>query len=125
MRSLCRFFPASAASAPPTAPAPDPDFAYAAADTTLTYDLRGERLIDVAKKIARLSARNVIVPEPLYDCKVSGYVRRMPFDVALRMLATPFSRKDLPGGGYMGFHHAPDLLRKHLLRGITFGAVRK
>lgn len=58
-----------------------------AADTTLTYDLRGERLIDVAKKIARLSARNVIVPEPLYDCKVSGYVRRMPFDEALRTLA--------------------------------------
>lgn len=58
-----------------------------AADTTLTYDLRGERLIDVAKKIARLSARNVIVPEPLYDCKVSGYVRRMPFDDALRTLA--------------------------------------
>ena len=68
-------------------PAPDPDVAYAAADTTLTYDLRGERLIDVAKKIARLSARNVIVPEPLYDCKVSGYVRRMPFDDALRTLA--------------------------------------
>ena len=41
----------------------------------------------MAKKIARLSARNVIVPEPLYDCKVSGYVRRMPFDDALRTLA--------------------------------------
>ncbi len=41
--------------------------------------------------------------------------RLTAFDVALRMLATPFSRKDLPGGGYMGFHHAPDLLRKHLL----------
>ena len=57
-------------------------------DTTLSYDLRGERLIDVAKKIARLSARNVIVPELLYDCKVSGYVRRMPFDDALRTLAS-------------------------------------
>ena len=74
--NILSIFPAAA----PTAPAPDPDVAYAAADTTLTYDLRGERLIDVAKKIARLSARNVIVPEPLYDCKVSGYVRRMPFD---------------------------------------------
>ena len=81
--NILSIFPAAA----PTAPAPDPDVAYAAADTTLTYDLRGERLIDVAKKIARLSARNVIVPEPLYDCKVSGYVRRMPFDAALRTLA--------------------------------------
>ena len=81
--NILSIFPAAA----PTAPAPDPDVAYAAADTTLSYDLRGERLIDVAKKIARLSARNVIVPEPLYDCKVSGYVRRMPFDDALRTLA--------------------------------------
>ena len=85
VRFLCREYRLDAAA--PTAPAPDPDVAYAAADTTLTYDLRGERLIDVAKKIARLSARNVIVPEPLYDCKVSGYVRRMPFDEALRTLA--------------------------------------
>lgn len=60
--NILSIFPAAA----PTAPAPDPD---------------------VAKKIARLSARNVIVPEPLYDCKVSGYVRRMPFDEALRTLA--------------------------------------
>lgn len=81
--NILSIFPAAA----PTVPAPDPDVAYAAADTTLSYDLRGERLIDVAKKIARLSARNVIVPEPLYDCKVSGYVRRMPFDDALRTLA--------------------------------------
>ena len=93
VRFLCREYRLDAAASGnilsifPTAPAPDPDVAYAAADTTLTYDLRGERLIDVAKKIARLSARNVIVPEPLYDCKVSGYVRRMPFDEALRTLA--------------------------------------
>ena len=81
--NILSIFPAAA----PPAPAPDPDIAYAAADTTLSYDLRGERLIDVAKKIARLSARNVVVPEPLYDSKVSGYVRRMPFDDALRTLA--------------------------------------
>ena len=88
--NILSIFPAAA----PTVPAPDPDVAYAAADTTLSYDLRGERLIDVAKKIARLSARNVIVPEPLYDCKVSGYVRRMPFDEALRTLAArPVERR--------------------------------
>lgn len=82
--NILSVFPAAV----PSAPAPDPDIAYAAADTTLSYDLRGERLIDVAKKIARLSACNIVVPEPLYDCKVSGFVRRMPFDAALLTLAS-------------------------------------
>jgi len=36
-------------------------------------------------------------------------------EVAARLLDRPFSRKDLHGGGRYGFHHAPDLLRKHLL----------
>ncbi len=81
--NILSIFPA----APAAAPAPDPDIAYAAADTTLTYDLRGERLIDAAKKIARLSNRNIIVPEALYDCKVSGFVQRMPFDEALHTFA--------------------------------------
>ncbi len=81
--NILSIFPA----APAAVPAPDPDIAYAAADTTLTYDLRGERLIDAAKKIARLSKRNIIVPEALYDCKVSGFVQRMPFDEALQTFA--------------------------------------
>lgn len=82
--NILSVFPAAAAPAP----RPDPDVAYAAADTTLTYDLHGERLIDVAKKIARVSSRNVVVPHPLYDLRVSGYVRGMPFDEALRTLAS-------------------------------------
>lgn len=40
------------------------------------------------------------------------------YEVAARLLGRPFSRKDLPGGGYMGFHNTPDLLRQHL-RPIT------
>lgn len=44
-----------------------------------------------------------------------AYHRLTAFEAALRELDTPFSRKDLPGGGYMGFHHAPDLLRARLL----------
>lgn len=36
------------------------------------------------------------------------------FEVAVRELETPFSRKDLPGGGRFGFHFAADLLRQHL-----------
>ena len=75
-----------AAAASPQ-PRPDPDVFYNAADTTRFYDLRGERLIDVAKKVTTFSGRNIIVPQPLYDYKVSGYVRAMPFDGALRTLA--------------------------------------
>ena len=41
----------------------------------------------MTKKITTFSGRNIIVPQPLYDCKVSGYVRAMPFDGALQTLA--------------------------------------
>lgn len=98
MRFLCREYRLDAEitgnivsifpAAPVPAPAPDPDIRYHAADTTLSYDLKGERLADVAKKITTASGRNIIIPEPLYDCKISGYVRAMPFDGALQTLAS-------------------------------------
>lgn len=81
--NILSVFPAAAAPSP----SPDPDIVYQASDSTLSYDLRGDRLIDVVKKIVRLSDRNIIVPEPLYDSKVSGYVRRMPFSEAMGTLA--------------------------------------
>lgn len=37
------------------------------------------------------------------------------YEVAAHLLDRPFTRKDLPGGGYMGFHNTPDLLRARLL----------
>lgn len=92
--NILSIFPA----APAAAPAPDPEVRYEAADTTLFYDLRGERLIDVAKKIAVLSGRNVVVPEPLYEYKVSGFVRRMPFDAALQTLASVNGLEAEPDG---------------------------
>ena len=70
------------------APRPEPEIFYNAADTTLFYDLRGERLSDVAKKITIFSGRNIVVPEPLFDYKISGYVRAMPLDGALQTLAS-------------------------------------
>lgn len=82
--NILSVFPA----APVPQPQPDPDVFYNAADTTLFYNLRGDRLIDVAKKITTFSGRNIIVPEPLYDYKISGYVRAMPFDSALQTLAS-------------------------------------
>ncbi|WP_295940247.1 secretin N-terminal domain-containing protein [uncultured Alistipes sp.] len=82
--NIVSIFPAVA----PPKPRPDPDIFYNAADTTLFYDLQGERLIDVAKKITTFSGRNIIIPQPLYDYKISGYVRQMPFDGALQTLAS-------------------------------------
>ncbi len=82
--NIVSIFPAAA----PPAPKPDPDIFYKAADTTLFYDLKGDRLIDVVKKIATFSNRNIIIPQSLYDLNVSGYVRSMPFDAALRTLAS-------------------------------------
>lgn len=66
---------------------PELDISYDAADTTLSYDLTSERLIDVAKRINTVSGRNVIAPQSLYEYKISGYVRKMPFDSAMRTLA--------------------------------------
>lgn len=82
--NILSVFPAAV----PPAPRRDPDVRYHAADTTLGYDLRGEPLIEVVRKIATLTGRDVILPEPLYDLKVSGYVRRLPFEDALRTLAS-------------------------------------
>lgn len=82
--NILSVFPAAPAAAAPA----NPDISYSAADTTLSYDLRGERLIDVVRKAARQSSRNIIVPESLYDCKISGFVQRMPFDTALKTLAS-------------------------------------
>lgn len=81
--NIVSLFPAAAASAPK----PDPDVFFDAADTLLFYDLSGEPLIEVVKKITVQSGRNIVVPQNLYDCKVSGYVRAMPFDEALTTLA--------------------------------------
>lgn len=66
----------------------DPYISYNPADTTLRYDLSGEKLIDVTKKITDLSGRNIIIPQSLYDYKVSGYIRSMPFAGAMQTLAS-------------------------------------
>lgn len=82
--NIVSIFPAAI----PPASKPDPEVFYNAGDTTLHYDLQGDRLIDVVKKIATYSNRNIIVPQPLYDQKMSGFVRRMPFDAAMQTLAS-------------------------------------
>lgn len=73
---------------PEPAPLPDPRVRYEAADTLLSYDLHDDRLAGVARKIMDVSGCNLVVPPALYELKVSGYVRSMPFEAALRTLAS-------------------------------------
>lgn len=73
---------------PVPAPVPEPDVCYEEADTLLSYDLHDDRLAGVARKIMDASGCNLVVSPALYDQRVSGYVRRMPFDTALRTLAS-------------------------------------
>lgn len=61
---------------------------YGIASKTLSYDLSGDILIDVAKKITSESGNNVIVPQQLYARQVSGFVEDMAFDEAVSMLAS-------------------------------------
>ncbi|MCC8035834.1 MAG: type II secretion system protein GspD [Rikenellaceae bacterium] len=77
------------APVPPEKPAPpDPTISYDREKDLISYDLGGERLIDVAKKITQVSGVNVIIPQPLYVRQVSGYVENMEFDQALSTLAS-------------------------------------
>lgn len=61
---------------------------YDRPNNTLGYDLAGDDLIGVAKRITALSGHNLIVPQKLYEAKVSGFVEAMPFDDAVEALAS-------------------------------------
>lgn len=54
---------------------------------TLSYDLSGESLQEVTKKIVSLSKHNLMVPQQVYGRKISGYAESMPFDDAIETLA--------------------------------------
>ncbi len=64
---------------------PKIDFAVAAG---LSYDLSGDKLIDVIKRITTLTGVNIIAPQTLYAKQVSGYVSRMPLNEAIPTLAS-------------------------------------
>jgi len=54
---------------------------------TITLDLQDDTLLEVAKKITRLTDRNVMVLPEIYNKKVTGYIRNMPLQNALEKLA--------------------------------------
>lgn len=53
----------------------------------LSYDLRGNPLSRVVRKIAELTDLHLVVPGELYALPVKGYVRQMETEKALRTLA--------------------------------------
>lgn len=74
---------------PPEEPMPpDSKVTYEAQRMFLSYDLIGDRLVDVGKKITQVSGINLIIPPALYPRQVSGFVENMPFDDAVVTLAS-------------------------------------
>lgn len=66
----------------------EPKIIHGIAGNTLTYDLRGEPLIEVCRKIGSLMDVNIVIPQSLHNTAVSGYVNQMPFDEAISTLAS-------------------------------------
>jgi type IV pilus assembly protein PilQ len=60
---------------------------YNGQNNTLSVDLNGDTLVQVAQKIARVSGKNVVVPNSLLSKKVSVFLADAPFDTALEKLA--------------------------------------
>jgi type IV pilus assembly protein PilQ len=72
----------------PPAPAPkEIGVTYKIAGNILSFDLSGDRLADVMKKITDLTGTNFFIPQTLSEQRLSGYVRDMPFDEAVESLA--------------------------------------
>ncbi len=73
----------------PTTPVPPkiPDVSYAIG-RGLSYDLSGDKLIDVVKRITALTGTNIVVPQGLYAKQVSGFVSDMPMDEAIGTFAS-------------------------------------
>ncbi|MCW8311115.1 secretin and TonB N-terminal domain-containing protein [Sphingobacterium sp. InxBP1] len=60
---------------------------YNAANDGLSYELQNDSLGRVAQKISSLSGKNLIVPTPLLQKAVTGFMAEAPFETALEKLA--------------------------------------
>jgi type IV pilus assembly protein PilQ len=60
-----------------------PVITYNKKDSTISYDFSDEPLINITKEITKQSGINIIVPQSLYNKKISGYVTGMHEDIAL------------------------------------------
>ena len=59
---------------------------YNAATNGLSLEVSNDTLAHVARKITQVSGKNVVVPAPLLNNKVTGFFSEAPFDVALEKL---------------------------------------
>jgi len=66
---------------------------YDSATQYITLDLQDDSLLNVAKKITRLSNKNVVVLPELFSKKVTGYIQGLPVQNALEKLAITNSFK--------------------------------
>ncbi|MDR0753873.1 MAG: type II secretion system protein GspD [Prevotellaceae bacterium] len=73
---------------PPIPEAPKNTVEYDIDNRTLSFDLNGERLINLSKKIAEKANVNVIIPQNMYNYQIYGYAKSLPFDDALQTLAS-------------------------------------
>jgi len=60
---------------------------YNTSSDGLSYDLQNDLLGNVAQKISSLSGKNLIVPTPLLQKSVTGFMAEAPFETALEKLA--------------------------------------
>ncbi len=78
----------------PVVPPPPPPVApkqigvsHRIATNSLSFDLSGDRLGDVTRRITDLTGTNFFLPQSLSEQRLSGYVKDMPFDEAVRSIA--------------------------------------
>ncbi|PTQ92458.1 type IV pilus assembly protein PilQ [Mucilaginibacter yixingensis] len=60
---------------------------YNQLENTLSFELNNDSLLLVARKIAQLSGKNVVVPNALQGKKVTSYMNSAPFETALDKMA--------------------------------------
>jgi len=68
-------------------PQKEVNVSYNASDNTLSLILTNDSLPAVARKITRLSGKNIIVPNALQNKLVSAFIQNAPFETALEKLA--------------------------------------
>ena len=60
---------------------------YNSADNTLSLSLDNDSLVAVARKITRISGKNIVIPNSLQAKRVSGFIANAPFETAMDKLA--------------------------------------
>jgi type IV pilus assembly protein PilQ len=65
----------------------DPDIAWDADNKLLKCDLKGDSLLNVVKKISKITSTNILLPFELNHRKTWGYIDNQPIDLAIASIA--------------------------------------